>query len=139
MGRYCSYAEIQARFRQVSQVYSSNGLVDSQYIYHAENELDSRLGKFFTVPFSSDNMTAKDLAIDMSYAKVIRYTDTKTHKAIMDEVGKRIDDLIVGNAAMITSSGDTMFSSASISGQAWSNTMSYSPIFGMDDEFEARY
>lgn len=131
MGRYCTYSEVITRYRKASDVGSV--AIDSNYIVFAENDLDSKLGKHFTVPFSSNNLTAKDLAIDLSYARVIRFSDAELATKINDTIGKTIDDLVNGNIAMLTSSGDTMYSSTA-SNLAWSNTMSYSPSFGMDDE-----
>jgi len=131
MGRYCEVSQVVARFRKTTDVVSYPGAVDSQYIYFAENELDVKLGPYFTVPFSSNNITATDLSIDMTYAKIIRYDDPERYKLIMEHIDSVIGDLIIGKAGMITTSGDQLLSGAS--NNAWSNTMDYHSAFGMDD------
>jgi len=115
----------------VTKVNSYPDAVDSQYIMYAENELDQRLGPYFTVPFSSNNITARDLSIDLSYAKVVIYDDPDKYKAIIEHVDMIIGDLIAGKMAMVTDSGDSLFSSST--NEAWSNTQNYHSAFGMGD------
>jgi hypothetical protein len=105
--------------------------VESHYILFAENDLDSRLGPYFAVPFSSNNVTATDLSIDLSYARVIIYDDPKKYEAIMGRVNGMIDDLIAGTVSMVTDSGDLITSSNA--NEAWSNTMGYHGAFGVGD------
>lgn len=132
MGRYCNYQDVVNRFRKATDVNSYQTAIESNYILFAEAELDGRLGGYFTVPFSSNNVTAKDLSIDLSYAKIIIYADPKVYKSIMDQVDKRIDALISGDAYMLTTSQDQLESSAA-SDLAWSNTASYNSAFAMVD------
>jgi len=131
MGRYCATADVVARFRRVTDVVSYPEAVESQYILYGENELDRRLGPYFTVPFSSNNVTARDLSIDLSYAKVIIYDDPEKYEKIMDHVDTMIGELIDGTMAMVTDSGDQLISNNTNS--AWSNTMGYHSAFGMGD------
>lgn len=131
MGRYCDVGQVAARFRRVTDVVSYPDAVESQYIIFAENELDRRLGQYFTVPFSSNNLTATDLSIDLAYAKYIIYDDTEKYSAIMAHVDGIIADLIDGTTAMVTTSGDQLLSSNT--NAAWSNTMDYHSAFGMGD------
>lgn len=131
MGRYCATADVVARFRLATRIESYQTAIESYYILYGENELDQRLGQFFTVPFSSNNITAKDLAIDMSYAIAIRYDDPKKYEAISSRVDKIIGDLINGDAVMVTDSGDQLTSNGT--NAAWSNTMGYHSAFGMGE------
>lgn len=132
MGRYCNYDQVKQRFRRVEDVKYPSAAVESSYIYYAEADLDRRLGPYFSIPFSSNNLTAADLSIDMSYAKIIIYDDPKKYEAIMGHVDTVIGDLINGRAAMITSSSDQV---SGINGnEAWSNTASYHSAFGVGDE-----
>jgi len=59
-------------------------------------ELHARLAPGFTVPFSDNNMTAKDLAIDLTFAKVYRFKDIEKADAVMTYVGAQIDMLLGG-------------------------------------------
>jgi len=131
MGRYCTVDQVAQRFPRVTDVRSYPVTVDSGYIYYAEAELDRRLAPYFTTPFSSNNVTAADLSIDMSYAKIIIYDDPDKYAAIMGRVDTVIGDLIAGTAAMQTSSGDLILSSTG--NAAWSNTASYHSAFGVGD------
>lgn len=137
MGRYCSVDQVAARFRKVSDVLSYPDAVDSEFIVYAENYLDGRLAPYFTTPFSTNNATARDLSIDLTYAKVVQWNDPKVAKSIMDSVDKRIGDLIDGAAVMLTDNGDGVTPIDGGSRAAWSNTASYHSAFGMDDaEFQ---
>lgn len=131
MGRYCTVDQVVQRFPRATDVQSYGLTVESSYIYYAEADLDRRLAPYFTTPFSSNNVTATDLSIDMSYAKLIIYDDPDKYAAIMGQVDTVIGDLIAGTAAMQTSSGDLVLSSTG--NGAWSNTSSYHSAFGMGD------
>ena len=131
MGRYCTVDQVVQRFRRVTDVQSYAITVESAYIHFAEAELDRRLGPYFTVPFSSDNVTATDLSIDLTYAKIIIFDDPKKYEAIMGHVDAVIGDLIMGDAAMITTGGDQV--TTLVGNAAWSNTASYHSAFGMGD------
>lgn len=131
MGRYCTADQVAQRYRRVTDVQSYPVTVESSYIYYAESDLDRRLAPYFTVPFSSNNVTAADLSIDLAYAKVIIFDDPDKYKAIMSHVDGVIGDLIDGASAMLTTSGDQL--SSSTGNAAWSNTASYHSAFGMGD------
>lgn len=131
MGRYCTVSEVKTRFRRVEDVTSYPDAVDSAYIVFAENELDGRLASYFTVPFSSNNLTAKDLSVDMTYAKIIQYDDPEKYEAIMGHVDKVIGDLILGDTHMVVDDGTLLYSSNI--DDAWSNTEDYHSAFGMGD------
>jgi len=81
---------------------------DSSWVPFAVAELHARLAHGFTVPFSDNNMTAKDLAIDLTFAKVYRFKDIEKADAVMIYVGAQIDMLLSGKQQMITTSGDTL-------------------------------
>jgi hypothetical protein len=83
-------------------------LADSSWVPFAIAELHARLAPGFTVPFSTNNMTAKDLAIDLAYAKLYRFKDVEKADAVMTYVGAQIDMLLSGNMVMLTTSGDTL-------------------------------
>lgn len=133
MGRYCTVTQVVARYRKVADVVSYPGAVDSHYIYFAESQLDARLGPYYTVPFSSNNVTATDLAIDLAYAKTVQYNDPKKYDAVQKHIDRRIDDLIVGTTAMNTTSGDLLYATGRGS-EAWSSTEDYHSAFGVGDE-----
>lgn len=101
---------------------------DSSWVPFAIAELHGRLASGFTVPFSVNNMTAKDLAIDLVYAKVTRFKDHEKAAAVTSYVAGQIEGLLNGSLSMITSSGDTM---NSVGGTVYSTTDTYHPVHGV--------
>lgn len=149
MGKYVSWDDVVARYGMINQV-GGAAEVGSAYIYYAEAELESRLAQHFTVPFSDNNITAKDLSIDLTLAKLLAYKDTKKYDLIMGQINERIDRLINKDDYMVTTSGDSLVSDQS--GQMWSSTSGYLPTFDntdpidleidpdlVQDEFDAKY
>lgn len=101
---------------------------DSSWVPYAIRELEARLSTSYTVPFSINNMTAKDLAIDLTYAKVYRYKDNEKAESISKYVSDQIADLIGGKMSMITDTGEVILGSI---GVMYSTTENYHPVFGM--------
>ena len=101
---------------------------DSSWVPFAIAELHARLSPGFTVPFSDNNMTAKDLAIDLTFAKLYRFKDIEKADAVLAYVGAQIDMLLNGSQKMITSSGDTL---AAVGGTIYHTNDAYHPVHGM--------
>ena len=101
---------------------------DSSWVPFAIAELHARLSPGFTVPFSDNNMTAKDLAIDLTFAKLYRFKDVEKADAVLTYVGAQIDMLLDGKQKMITSSGDTL---AAVGGTIYHTNDAYHPVHGM--------
>lgn len=146
MARYIKWDDVVARYPDAGAK-DANELKD-HYINYAEAEINGRLSNAFTVPFSDNNLTVKELAIDLSYAKSLRGRNEKFSKPVRDGVDERIKRLLDGSEVMITTSGDAVVASVA---QAWSNTESYQPAFDKEsvldqeidpdeqqDEYDAR-
>lgn len=101
---------------------------DSSWVMYATAELHARLARGFTVPFSSNNLTAKDLAIDLTFAKVYRYKDNEKAAAVTSYVAGQIEMLLAGTMQMLTTSGDGI---ATVGGPVFSTTQDYHPTFGV--------
>lgn len=130
MGRYTTFDEVKNRYSIARDDGPSN--VESTYIFFAESELDSLLAPYFATPFSSDNITAKDLAIDLTYYRLSNFKVAERQE-FRDMVMSRIDGIIKGDEAMITTSGTTI---NTLGGTVYSNTMNYHPTFSMLDAEE---
>jgi len=128
MGRYCTASDCYLRYNDIYSVNSDVDAVDSGFIFFAEHELDARLSKQFTVPFSSDNITAKDLAIDMTYLRAGNIGKDEEDE-LSDRIDKRIKDLLNGDMDMIVSSGTLV----TVGDTVWSNDMDYHLTFGHGD------
>lgn len=132
-----------ASFAQFTQVYSLAGLSQAQlenhYLPAAARYVDGRLSPAFTVPFSSNNLTARDLNIHAAYYLFVRGRTTKQTDS--DEVKALLDDwitsLVSSGGAMALSDDTTLVPSAGTT-VAWSNVMNYSPTFNMLDATEQR-
>jgi hypothetical protein len=127
MGRYIQWDDVIQTYPRVADKGGTNQ-VGSAYINYAEARLEGLLAGAYTVPFSSNNLTIKDLSIDLTYAKSIMYTDTKKAKVILDDIKDRVKSLIDGTATMITTSGDAMFTAGDA---PWSTTKDYHNTFGV--------
>lgn len=101
---------------------------DSSWVMYAVAELHARLASGFTVPFSSNNLTAKDLAIDLTFAKVYRYKDTEKAAAVTSHVAGQINMLLSGAMQMLTTSGEAIVTAG---GPVFSTTQDYHPTFGI--------
>ena len=101
--------------------------IESNFIYYAENELDGRLSPVFTVPFSSNNVTATDLSIDMTFCRAGNLK-AEERKEVCDAIDMRIKRLIDGLDDMLLADGTVL---ATVGGTVYSTTMNYHPVFGM--------
>lgn len=124
-----NYADILARYPEVGDLRDATR-VDSHYLQYAVTELNARLAPRFSVPFSDNNLTAKDLAIDLTYAKLYRYKDPDKSASVNSYVSAFIDKLLCGDASMMTTSGELV---TSIGGTVYSTTQTYHPVFGMSN------
>lgn len=128
MGRYINWDDVTDRYRVLTKdTKDGSSEINSAFITYAERELDSLLAPAFTVPFSSNNITVKDLAIDLTYCRAgnFKFSEQKEFKEMIMET---IEKLKNGEMSMITDSGDVIDTSGSTA--AWSSTEDYHPIFG---------
>lgn len=107
--------------------------VDSYHVPFAVANLESALSGYFTVPFSSNNLTAVDLAVDLLYH---RLTLGKTDKAkdVYDRAMKKIECLKNGDEGMVLVDGTFLM----FNGNAYSSHGNYAPVFGMGQSVEFR-
>lgn len=129
MGRYINWADIVARHPSVDKVGGSSE-VGSSFVGYVEAQVDGLLSKIYSVPFSSNNVTVKDLCIELAYIKIanIKHENRKELKKDFDD---RIKGLVNGNERMLTTSGDIL---TPVGETVWSSTMGYHPVFGMSPE-----
>lgn len=145
MGRYIDWVEdVVARYPRVYDVGSvSITSIDltleppmvnpeSAFVFYSENYIEQELAAGFTVPFSSNNVTAQDLMIDYAFYLTQVYRDDATADTVLERINSRIKRLLDGDIAMVTTSGDTIFQSGA-GGVIASTTEGYHPVFGMGD------
>lgn len=131
MGKYVNYDDIVNRYRKASSFIGGADEMDDAYIQYAEAYIEGELTGYFAIPFSDNNLTAKDLCIDATFAKALRFKDDDKADKIMEDIKGRLEMLKSGQLAMAVSTGDPVLSNGA--GQAWSNTKDYHPAFGVVD------
>ena len=129
MGRYINWDEVVIRYPELSDVRGA-AEVGSYFIAQAENMVDGLLHNKFTAPFSNNNATVKDLSVDATYIKMYRRSSPKAVDAMEKAFYKRIDRLMMGKEAMVTTSGTLVEASDS---DIYSTTKGYHSPFGMGD------
>lgn len=127
MGKYVDATFVTAVYSSLSSVASTS--VGSYHIPMAEAKLESMLGRTYSIPFSDNNLTVKELVTELVYIKIGNLA-IEQRKERMEMFNQRIDDLISGKEALVTTSGDLIQSSGE---PVWSETEDYHPVFGMLD------
>ena len=124
---YATFSEFTARYATKL----TEAEVTSHYLPFATGRLEGLLGAYFSVPFSSNNLTAKDLTIDLAYLLVLqRSREPGDHEALKGRISDRIAALSQGAEAMMTTSGEAL--TASPAGDTvWSNTGRYKTVFDL--------
>ena len=122
-----NWSDVNRRYPETLKIADATQ-ADSSWVPFAIAELHARLASNFSVPFSLNNVTAQDLAIDLTYARVYRYKDIEKAAAVTSYVASQITGLLNGNILMITTSGDTI---PSTGGPVYSTTENYHPVHGM--------
>lgn len=133
MGRYAEWNDVVEVYPQVGRGKGADE-VNSIHLYYAENQLDGLLASHFTVPFSNNNVTVKELAIDLTAIRLGRFKDKDAETAKKD-LFERIERLKNGEEAMLVSIGGTLVAMYRTE-TAWSSTQDYTPTFGVGDSPE---
>lgn len=126
MGRYIAWSDVTARYARLTTLANSSAALQDSFIQGAESEVDGRLARAFTPPFSDNNATVKDLAIDVTFLKT-GVLNAEEYERMLTRIDKRFERLINGTEVMATTSGDLLAGDVA---QAWSNTQDFHPAFG---------
>lgn len=126
---YATFSDFNARYA----TRLGEAEVTSHYLPFASTRLNGLLGGAFTVPFSSNNQTARDLTIDLAYLMVLqRSKEPQDHQALDQAVQGRITGLLEGREAMMTTSGEALFAEAARQ-VVWSSTARFRTVFDLRD------
>lgn len=131
MGRLIDYSDVVGRYEELSKAAGSTDM-DAAFIQPAEVQIEGRLSSKFTSPFSSNNLTAKDLCIDEVYYKMMLTRQPKKAAEMRKAIDGRIERLLMGES-MVTNSGDIIAGEASV---GFITTSGYHPTFGMGDTLD---
>lgn len=133
----CSWSHVLARYDELSKlpnVGSASAVASAtqtNLLNTAEAYVHGRLASRYTVPFSSNNLTAIDLIVDAVYVQNNMTRQPEKTKLLKEFLDERIKALIEGQSQMTDASGAVV---ATIGGDViWSSTENYPPTFGMSD------
>ena len=132
-----------ATFSEFTAVYSISGVsqaeINSVWLFRGAEELNRRLGAYFTLPFSSNNTTARFLSIDMAYLGILRRTlKAKDSDELQAWINAQVKDIADRNTPMITDSGDLVTPSAGGVTGFWSTDQGFKPTFDTRDAEKQR-
>lgn len=128
---YATYEEFNTRYTTKIDAVE----VRSHFLPFASAQLDAMLAPWFTVPFSSNNLTAKDVALDLTYLLILqRSKEAGDRKDLAQRIEARIHSLRDGREAMLTTSGEALVA-AHTTDEVWSNTRDIPPLFELSPPF----
>jgi hypothetical protein len=133
MGRYIDWADVIDRYPELNTLGGADEL-SSAYIVYSEAYVDGLLSNNFTIPFSSNNMVIKDLAIDYCYWRAARFK-IEDATAVKSDFFANISMIIDGTMIMIDDAG-TLIAPDKKNIGLYSTTQSYHSSFGMGDPLE---
>lgn len=129
MSHYVTPEEVMARYR----VFATNSLshITSDAIFYASKEVESRLAKAFTVPFSEAYPTVKDLTIELCYVRYKSAIEPKLGDQLRKRLDARFANILSGVEGLITNSGFIAPSKISDADLPESTTQDYYPVHSM--------
>lgn len=113
--------------------------IRSVWLPYGTLRVNELLGGVFTIPFSSNNNTARDLSIHFAYLGYLLRTKNQTDsKELSENLMDRISTILEGNNPMILDDGSTLYADKGTRNDAWSNTKEYKTIFDMRGAIDQR-
>jgi len=128
MGKYIDWDDIVIRYPAIDNVGGASE-IGSAWLGAVENQVEGMLATAYTVPFSNNNETMKDLCIELAYLRIgnLKIDESKTLK---ENFMERIKRLTSGGEAMIDSSGEVI---GRVGDTIYSTTSGYKPIFDLGE------
>jgi hypothetical protein len=131
---YATFSEFNARY--TTKLTPDD--VSSHLLPYASARLDAALASCFAVPLSADNLTAKDLTLDLAYLLLLQRSKAPAEAAVLAKsVAERIAALTSGQAAMMTTSGQALYA-AGVGNAVWS-APGDGPVFDLGSANEQQH
>ena len=134
MGRYINWSDVVDRYPEIN-TRGGAAVISSTYIVYAESFVEGMLNSHFTPPFSNNNQTIKDLAIDCVFWRAARFKDENAIQ-VKSDFYSVISMLKDGKMSMVTDEG--LILAAGNGSIGYSTTQSYHSSFGMDEPINWR-
>lgn len=80
--------------------------VNSDILFYAAREVEGNLSRAFTVPFSDNHPTVKDLVIEAAWVRYNRMNEPKIGEKLNKQLKERFERIVNGEEQIITTSGD---------------------------------
>jgi hypothetical protein len=126
-----------ASWEDFSRTYSAEAFrisrieVESAWLVHGYLRVNESLGRCFSVPFSSNNLTARDLNVQFAFLGILERTRNREDSIeLRNSIMGRISDICSGNSPMITDEGQPIYGGEN---KIWSSIQNYKPVFDMRD------
>lgn len=128
---------------EFTAVYSLKGVssadINDTWLPHGALRVNEELAGAFTVPFSSNNYTAKDLSIHFGYLGLLMRTRKQDDSPELREyLQSRVAAMVSSGTPMMTDSGDAIYASNNIKNEFWSSRETHKPVFDMRDAEQER-
>lgn len=124
-----TWNDVVNRYPEFNTLPSAQGVdVRNELVAYAEAEVHSRLAARYTTPFSSNNYTARTLAVDTMYVQLQTTRQPEKAKALRELLDARYTALLDGTSSMIDSLGAVI---TMVGDTVWSSTQDYPPVFGV--------
>lgn len=131
-GKVISWSNVLARYDELSKLPNvSSTSVQDDLIGMAEAGIHGRLASRFSTPFSTSNITARDLMVDMLYIQVNATRQPDKIKVLQEHLDGRIKALLTGQGDMVDANG--VVAAVMVGDTVWSSSQNYSPVFGLGD------
>lgn len=132
-----------ATYQQYTMVYSEKGIgqseISSYWLFYGAQRVNECLGGFYTLPFSSNNATARQLSIDYGHLGIlIRTRRQDDSEELINELEKRISYLTSSGSPMMTDSGESIFPDRNNVFDVYSSTKDWKPVFDLRDAVDQR-
>lgn len=126
MGNYCDWADVAGRYPKIGTVVGDNE-IQTSYIAGVEAIMDAHLARQFTAPISGKPPLLTEIAIDLTYAKIMIHSDKasgKLHEAAM----KLLEQITDSTILLVDSDGQAV---AALGQAVWGEAEDYNHTFSM--------
>lgn len=132
-----------ATYSEFTLAHSVHGIsqaeLSSYWLPYGSRRVNEELGAAFTTPFSTNNETARGLAIDYAMLGILISTrDPEDSEELRSDLDDRIADIACHGKPMVLTDGTTTFPDRLTTSEFWSNTQDYKSVFDMRSASDQR-
>ena len=129
MTNYVNPEELYARYPGFEENSTTN--VNSDILYYAAREVEARLAKNFSVPFSENYPVVKDLVITAAWVRYQRDIDVKEGERLAKLLDERFKRILKGEEEIVSATGEVLGRTSRDADTPWSTTENWHPVHSM--------